>query len=1755
MAKENYSCAADNYSFKECKFEVPKINHGNTKLIKVNNGVFSGNALILCNNGKRSIISESCDYIQGEADSCKGVPANTWTGVGNSICNHSSISVSIANGDEYKVSSLKDNGFVKYECINSELKIKSSDCVRPESGGKITTASIGVQCVSKVYKGEAVYDYVNKTWGSVPPNDSYCINEGFDYLDSYVDISSNNDLNLDKVSHFNAVCCSNDVLVSPNTEITVTPITGDCATVDGVIAGDINEITGLASNTPSRYKVLNAMCKPNGYSKLTNFTTKNVIVGGYTYTDEFRVSANCCGNNAIANDNTACKGAFISSGLFAEDEAKSLGIPFLCDSSTGLTECYKNTCTPFVSDSELCAECNLGNYSFNANANRCTVDFPVILTGHENIKEFFNDTHSGYADISCNNGSESVDDARCFNNCLNKRVTWENDSKTAVCYYDLPKSKYRHYLELSDNDRTNPHMEVGDKTDRIISVSHTGVAEFHCDDGNWVENSEDLSKPLCFASCDAKTASWGKGISKDGRDKVNACKAQLPSKRHFKQPKFNSADGVDPMKDATEDPLLSVTTANTFGLNNGTAQFRCNDGNWESNGAEVCNLDCSAQTVSWTENGATASASVAANKHGTTLYNVVATNGVNIGKAENNRLTSSVTNLVCDDGRYIPVSPAVVAEDCKAGTMSFDSANLSNACSFTWGTLRHTNTGTLSASGLGTGSVNYSCQDGQMKFDANSLVCNASCPSGKVEWARTSGLSSDCLTGFVKNGSVCQRETIVNPTCLNGKTFNPATDQCEVNVVVTDSYPSVASCDGVYSGYLENGFKCEKTYTAQPKCPIGQVYNGSQCTSVSGFNVDEGTWVCPSGYTYHSTYSSSVTSSKVCTKQVILSVAPIEVCSTGSKITNYSLCSNNGINAASCCMSVEMEDAACSPDEYIGGCNNFVKTYYPLVKKCTTGTYNSANNKCVTEEVVACPSITTNYNNVCVKSASVTPKCATGYVFKSSTGLCETNTITSGELSCPAQGKLTEPARVPIYTREVQIQRACERDAIDGFCCLISENRCTSNRDEANRICDWLSVTPAIKCPTGTTLNGTTCLIKSSKAATCDIGYERVVNSCIKKEIIDASLKCNDGTSAPCNNPVTSSAVCDPIRLDTGSLVTPALVPPFCKYTHSVSNVATRTCPSGGSPIGNTCYIQVSKLEIEIPTCSNGGTLNKVTNKCVAIETRAPRSFEPVNCSANVSSAIHSVGGISVVDNKQDGATGSATMSCVDGNWVSTMSFCAQDCSPMITAATNSMGTLEWKTGDILASNHSAYGLNCVTDPIPMVNYSHSSQSNGNKTKSNGVKLVGSISYQCVDGRWDVTNASCSRVSCSANNASFTGQSVCNIRTPAMKWGDKATVNQPAGFSGATDAVYSCGDSGSSTLSNNPDCNADCNVASSVNSYLWNDSVSGCTQVSNGYLDHNEIITIKDQSGSTRGSVGLSCKNGVISKTGELCKNVSTTGASVKWDSTNNTNGLAGNCTGKLPNDIMVGGTNFGATECVTVANTNSLYVGTATICATNTGLIKTSGSCSAVNENKCVTIVGLARNTCLTGDKLVTNSSNCTANGLDRDACCRSTMVDGGSLNMTYYAVTKLCLTGELQGNNCVLPDTNVIFAPNECEAGFTYNGISHMCETKSGNQNWSEVKIASKFEVCNVPTGRNVGVVKTGSCSIGDTNYVKKCTGLCQSPFNAGLYTFCEDTTQTCIVSPTQSMVPTCPKASQMIEGNKCQKICSILVSTGDF
>jgi len=1715
-ANENYSCSKNEYSFKECKFDVPEIKHGQTKLLSTDNGVFNGQALILCNNGTRSIISESCDYVQGAPDSCKGIPSNTWTGTNNSMCQHSSISISITNGEEYKVSSLSNNGFIKYQCVDTELKILSSDCTIPESSNKITIASTGAQCVSKSYSSNAQYNYNTKSWNSIPPNDTFCINEGFDYLNSYSDISTESNLNIENKGYFNAVCCANDTLDSPDPTITITPLSNDCATISGIISGDINDITGLASNNPSSLKVLNSMCKPNGYSTLENHSVNNATSGSYIFTDEFQVIANCCGNNSIVDNNTECKGAFLSAGINAETEAKSLGIPFICDSSGGSMECFLNTCTPFVSDAELCADCVLGTYSFASNANRCSVDFPVVLTGHESTQTFFNDTHSGYADVSCNNGISSLDDARCFNNCLNKRVTWENKSKTAVCYVDLPNSKYRHYLEPTDNDRLNPNLSIGDKTDRIISVVHTGVAEFHCDDGNWVENSEDLESPICFASCSAKTAMWGSGISKDGRDKTNACQASLPTQRHFLQPNFSSADGVNPMIGAIEDPLLSVT-AN--GLNSGAAKFRCNDGSWEINGTQTCNLDCNAQTVSWTENGATASASVAANKHGTTLYNVVATSGTNIGKAENNKLTSSVTNLVCDDGRYIPVAP-VVAEDCKAGVEIRNSANVTNACSFNWGVLGHTKSGTLISS-TNSGSVNYVCNDGRMEFDANSLVCNASCSATTVEWARTSGLSSECLTGFVKIGGVCQRNSTVLPTCSSGSTFNTVSDQCESTSPVSNSYTAIASCDGLYADYDENGFSCQKTYLIQPKCPIGKYFDGSSCQSMSGASINE-TWNCPSNSTYYANYIAQGASST----PVSYSGTGCANCPTGSLELPLDNSNPNGTKFSYCSPNSSTWTITSTAQSYSTNTNGKAVCSIYNTGSASSGTYATWS---MTKQATSTTNI--NYTDVCVETINQTPTCATGYTFNSTTGACTNTTLSAAQLSCPDTlrakfTRMTTPNGISAYTRVLQHKNKCITDSIDGYCCISSEQTCSNRLDEENGICDWFVNSPTVVCPTGSSFDTVSkkCAIVSSKTATCNNGYILSGNLCSTIKITDATSVCPDGTAAPCSGIETSAATCSTITLDTGSTANPTFIAPFCQYTDVINNVATRTCPSGGTPIGNNCYNNSTKIVTSLPICSNGGTLNKSTNLCEATETMAPKIFEPINCSGSIGSGIHTTSGVSVIDSTQNGATGSATMKCVDGNWVASSSFCAKDCSPTITASTNSIGSMSWSTGESLPSDHIAYGLNCSTDNISMTNYAHSSNSGVKQTKNSGMQLIGNITYQCTDGTWNKLSSSCSRVTCSASTSSYTGLSTCRVNVPNMKWGDIKTVDQPLGFSGTTDAIYTCGDSGTATLSNSPDCNADCNITANNNSYLWSAEYSGCFQSNSNYLDHLETISIKDTDSSQRGSVNLVCNNGIISKNGEVCRKATLRNTTVYWNNTNGTNGTSGSCSATLPNDIMLGGASYGATDCVSVSNASSSFLGSATICATATGMIKTSGTCNASCNATSV------------------NWSNCSGTTSSRTHGGSVSVTDGASGSYTGSA-TATCNNGNwsLTNTSCAATCSTTPYTPN-CGSGFSYNSTSKMCISNSGSSSWSSPDLINSFGnqrgQCETD---DVTDYKTGACS-GGTYRAEVCVRTNDCRITAPY--MCNGGTQTC-GSSIAPQTPTCPSGANLVNGmcvNSC-------------
>jgi hypothetical protein len=1708
-ADENYSCIEDDYQYKECKFDMPKLTHGESKLISTTSGIFDGKLLVLCNNGKRTIINESCNYVQGADDACKGIPQNTWTGMNDSMCNHKEVAVAVNNGEEYKVGSSNGNGFINYTCNDTELKVKSSHCERPLSKQLMQTKSVGIQCLSLDFSSPADYDYLAKNWLGVSPTDNFCINQGYDYLDSFALLSDQLELNTTNIGRYDAVCCQNDTLSSPSVEMTVTTINSDSATVTGISQGSYNDITGLYDNKPSFEQILNNFCKPNGYNQLTTFDTSNITVGSYTYTDEFNVSAICSGNNAIADNNTECKGAFLSSGSNAETEARALGVPYMCDSSGGSMECYQNTCTPFVKDAELCAECDLGSFDFTANNNTCTTDFPIILTGHDDTEKFYNATHSGYADVSCNNGQENVEDARCFRNCLNKRVSWENDKETAVCYFDLSGSKYRHYLEPSDNDRTNPNMELGDKTDRIITVQNTGVADFHCEDGDWVENQEDLTKQLCFSDCSSTTVSWGTGYSKDGRDKTNACKAAVGNKRHYLQPDYTSPYGVDPMQNASIDANTNLKTGTSLGLHVGASAFRCNDGSWELGGASECNLDCNAQKVSWTVGGYTCSNNVGAVKHGISRNNVKAS-GANTGQGTFNRTTSSVADFVCNDGKYVLQNNATCWGDTKPSSVTVDSPNQNNVCTFSWGVENHYDSGSLSATG-GTGSANYSVVNGEMKL--TDVVCNAKCSTETVKWARSSGASAGCPSGFTNNSGTCEKTNIVNPTCPSGYTFNPADDseQCEKSVGVTDTYAATASCDGDYSDYTENGFSCEKSYSTGVTCPNGYLFNGTECVQdlVGGASTSN-SWVCPDNtYTFHSTYTETETVGTNCTSTTKVGTVNLSCAGYDETLINSAECKINGINSDVCCVYKETIDLWC---KYGSECRNLFIEYGYQRKSCSTGTVSG--NDCVVESIVACPTNDTNYTNVCVKDEKVAPTCSSGYSFNTSSGVCESTSLQDANLSCPRGGQLTSCGTIKAMTKGNWYMHDCAEFGINGQACLSSEYNCSGTWDE-RRICDWFVDPPEADCPSGSSLNRTTgqCTITNKKAATCASGQTLIGNDCVAYIIEDAEEEVLVAGA--------SAGQCGSVTLDTGGTASTTLNGSLCTYFHSVAKTATETCPAGGTSTGEICYDSGTSLESEAPDCSNGGTINSATNKCVALQTIPAESSDPVFCKATASARNHT-GTRSLTDNVTDLATGSAPVSCVDGNWVvATNASCYKDCNPTISSTTNSNGTMIWLTGDTLASDHIAYNDKCSTSNIAMTNYGHGASTTKN-TLNTGIKLNGKISYTCNDGYWDSSGETCSRVLCASSPETFTAASSCDITTTQLSYGDKENHDQPAGKSGTTDAIYTCGTSGSIGLSNTPDCYADCSLNNA--SITWNNQVNGCSTSVTSYISHGATKDVSDSGGTSRGDVTLTCTNGSISNSGELCIAYTAKSTSVTWGS------CSGTTAGNISNDGDAGGT-----DCTTASNSKSGYTGSTKVCATTTGTTLSSSVCNA---------------NCASGATVTWGSCSGSTSGTTHNGT--SSVSHSGSSAWSGTA-TASCNNGTWSASgSCTSTCSSTPFTPT-CSTGYTYNSTSKKCE-KGGADSWSNVP-NDRGGVCNVPSNTSgSGSVKSGSCTTGATNFVSVCNTQCEPTFcswqDRKIGTcptkYCSSTTQTCSSTLSQQ-TPTCPSGSELVSG-MCVESCSI-------
>lgn len=358
-------------------------------------------------------------------------------------------------------------------------------------------------------------------------------------------------------SEFKYEICSSSSASSDVTKI-------DCNTgsVDGVIQGAFNPVTGEYSDSPSDADIKQKLCEANNYAKLDK------VIGATRIgtKDYFSVQAQCSeyyGPDAQSCiDDSPCYGAEVS---------PSSQVPKFC---LGTGTCYENLCADDPVDVEECVDCG-GLFSFTdaATGSSCSFNVTNIPSALSEDFVFENELVNGNANVFCNDGKMSVGGpSECYKSCQSGVVVgWKDKNGAMSCGQTIPANEKGFYTQ-------------GQVVTLSSSLEHTGSATATCDNGNWI-----VSGGTCQLDCVADF-NWGSGNDAIGRSKYNLCGATPTRTSHGK----------------VTNPIS--TTPGTSGVQ----RLRCNDGDWIKGSPSTCYTDCSATTLTW---GGVCKASVSQTTH------------------------------------------------------------------------------------------------------------------------------------------------------------------------------------------------------------------------------------------------------------------------------------------------------------------------------------------------------------------------------------------------------------------------------------------------------------------------------------------------------------------------------------------------------------------------------------------------------------------------------------------------------------------------------------------------------------------------------------------------------------------------------------------------------------------------------------------------------------------------------------------------------------------------------------------------------------------------------------------------------------------------------------------------------------------------------------------------------------------------------------------------------------------------------------
>lgn len=647
-------CGPDTSSFQQCRFEIPSLKNGESKVVTSETRHFKGATAAACRGGTLIVGKSKCETVN--PNDCQ-IPSAQWSS-DREACEHEQVETPLRNGESRTIGASTGLGSVSYSCDSGNLQVKNSTCgLSSDDMGfeKMSSQSANIQTV-----------WMRSHTVRLPMAPNNSPNPIHELKAACEDIIGQPLSPISPMIRYEHIIA--DIHTGQNTYELECPVTRALAcdeqlqyrvmtgTMDGGRGGP-----GEFTNPPNHQNVLR-VCTDSSME----FGANIIVHSPADRADRFNVVNRCVNPEKSSCSNPppedGCKGRplpYNTQEPYIEEtipggrigfqvailpgEGEGFGrrppsqssiagictdrgttyhrtlaiigndrtdgnyeVQVECKTTTSTTQKYLDLCAP-EAPPENCDTCVAGqlNFTDSSTGNACSLSISGdVYSGHDFSEEFQSATHYGAVETVCDNGTHIVQSGECYKKCMPQTIRWGSGN---ACSQSIDPNLYA------------GGVKGGESVPLGSSVSHTGSATATCNSntGEW-----SVSNAVCNLDCTGR-ASWGSGTSNSSVNKNGLC--------------GNNVSSAQAMSHGETRALTNTTSGAT-----GTATVSCSNGEFQVSGGS-CNVSCPTSSQSW---GGACMASVPALNHG---GNRTVSHGSNPSHPYSSTISGSAS-FSCNDG-------------------------------------------------------------------------------------------------------------------------------------------------------------------------------------------------------------------------------------------------------------------------------------------------------------------------------------------------------------------------------------------------------------------------------------------------------------------------------------------------------------------------------------------------------------------------------------------------------------------------------------------------------------------------------------------------------------------------------------------------------------------------------------------------------------------------------------------------------------------------------------------------------------------------------------------------------------------------------------------------------------------------------------------------------------------------------------------------------------------------------------------------